>query len=203
MIQSRGTVDHPLTLLDDPARRCRVRLWRCYLAEAERALLRDALRDAPFARESPVMFGRPVTVRRESCAFGDLGRRYRYSGLVRDALPWPPALRPVLDRLEATTGERFSFALVNRYPDGDAALGWHADDEEDLAADATIASLSLGATRDFQMRLRGGRCCLSVALPEGSLLTMEGETQRHYQHRVPRRARVAEARINLTLRVMR
>lgn len=193
----------PVALLDDPARRARVRLWPRYLLAPQCDLIRCALRDAVFTRESPVMFGRPVTVRRESCAFGDPGTRYRYSGLTRDARPWPETFAPLLDGLGATLGARFTFALVNRYPDGDAALGWHTDDEDDLAPDAPIASLSLGATRDFQMRLRGGRTVLSVALEEGALLAMEGATQRYYQHRVPRRARVAGERINLTFRVMR
>ncbi|MEZ4394042.1 MAG: alpha-ketoglutarate-dependent dioxygenase AlkB [Polyangiales bacterium] len=195
--------DAPLTLLDDPARRALVRLWPAFLSPAEADELARDLADAPFEAERPVIFGRATTVRRQSCAFGDPGARYRYSGLLREAAPWPAALLTVLARLEATVGVRFTFALVNLYVDGAAALGWHADDEPDLAADQPIASLSLGATRDFQMRPRGGRTTLTVPLAHGSLLTMERETQRSYQHQVPRRARVAAPRINLTFRVMR
>lgn len=193
----------PQTLLDDRARRSLVRFWPCFLDEFECDGLSAALALAPFEAERPVIFGRAIAVRRESCAFGDPGVRYRYSGLVREAAPWPAALAAVVARLDALLGVRFNFALVNRYPDGDAALGWHADDEADLAPHRPIASLSLGATRDFQMRPRGGRTALSVALSHGSLLTMEGETQRWYQHQVPRRARVRDPRVNLTLRVMR
>lgn len=195
--------DAPLTLLDDPARRALVRLWPAFLSPDEADALARDLADAPFEAERPVIFGRAVLVRRRSCAFGDPGARYRYSGLLREAAPWPAAIVPLLARLEATVGARFTFALANLYVDGDAALGWHADDEHDLAADQPIASISLGATRDFQMRPRGGRTALTVPLTHGSLLTMERETQRSYQHQVPRRARVAAPRINLTFRVMR
>ena len=75
--------------------------------------------------------------------------------------------------------------------------------ERELVRDATIASVSLGAERDFDLRLgnAGGRCA-RTRLAHGSLLLMGGATQRHYQHPVPKRARCVEARINLTFRAM-
>jgi alkylated DNA repair dioxygenase AlkB len=140
-------------------------------------------------------------VRRRTCAFGDAGERYRYAGLERVAHPWTPALASLRDRLARATGTRFNYVLCNRYPDGDAALGWHADDEHDLVPGAPIASISLGAERDFAMRLATrGRACLTVALAHGSLLVMERDTQQYYQHQVPRRRRSREPRINLTFR---
>jgi alkylated DNA repair dioxygenase AlkB len=192
-------------LLDNPALRSRVTYDPAFLpaAEATAWMARLALA-LPLGPEAPVMFGKPILVRRTSCGIGDPGRRYRYSGIERAAAPWPDEVGPLLDRLYQRTGARFTFALCNFYPDGDVGLGWHADDEGDLARDAPIASLSLGAPRDFAMRPgRAGRACLTVALAPGSLLVMEGQTQRHYQHRVPPRVRCAEARLNLTFRVMR
>ena len=193
------------TLLDDTARGCRVTYERDFLSPAEAAQLFATLaREAPFVAEAPVIFGRPRPVRRQSCGYGEPGARYRYTGLERVATPWPAGFATLLDRLGERTGARFTFALCNLYPDGDAGLGWHADDEADLARDAPIASLSLGAERDFAMRRRGeSRACLTVPLGHGSLLVMAGATQRHYVHRVPPRVRCREARINLTFRVMR
>lgn len=160
--------------------------------------------ELPFVAESPVMFGKAITVRRRSCAIGEPGVRYRYSGLERVAHPWPEGFASLLDRVDRAAGARFNFALCNEYADGEVALGWHADDEDDLVEDAPIASLSLGATRDFALRLgSSGPSLRTIALEEGSLLIMGGATQRHYQHRVPARKRCADKRINLTFRVMK
>lgn len=193
------------TVLDDPARGCWVTYAPDFLAPAEADALLAFCRDAiAWQTESPVMFGRAVTVRRRSCAFGDPGTRYRYAGLERTADPWPPALAAVRERLSERTGARFDYVLGNLYPDGRAGLGWHADDEDDLALDAPIASVSLGAARDFALRLgKRGPAALTLRLAHGSLLVMGGATQRHYQHRVPARLRCEAPRVNLTFRRMR
>jgi alkylated DNA repair dioxygenase AlkB len=191
-------------LLDDTARRCVVTYMPHFLSEGEAGALFDALRAVtPFHAEAPVMFGRPIEVRRRTYSFGEPGTRYRYSGVERVAAPGPAELVPTVERIRARAGARFTFALCNLYPDGAAGLGWHADDERDLVAGAPIASLSLGAERDFQMRRgRKGPAVLSVSLGHGSLLVMSGATQEHYQHHVPKRARCTSPRLNLTFRVM-
>ncbi|MFO0652085.1 MAG: alpha-ketoglutarate-dependent dioxygenase AlkB [Polyangiales bacterium] len=193
------------TVLDDRARGCTITYEPDFLLrdEADRWMARLS-REAPFGVEAPVMFGKATPVRRRSCSFGDPGTRYRYSGVERVANPWPEGFSAILDALRERTGRRFTFALCNLYPDGDAGLGWHADDERDLERDAPIASLSLGAERDFAVRLgREGGACLTLPLAHGSLLIMGGALQRFYQHRVPVRARCAAPRINLTFRMMR
>jgi alkylated DNA repair dioxygenase AlkB len=192
-------------VLDDRERGCWVSYEPRFLDERESeqwfARLRDEL---PFAAESPVMFGRAITVRRRSCAIGEPGLHYRYAGVARVAQRWPEGFEVLLERVCRAARARFNFALCNEYADGDVAMGWHSDDERELASDAPIASLSLGATRDFSLRLRARDAPRkTIALEDGSLLIMGGATQRHYQHAVPRRARCARARINLTFRVMR
>jgi alkylated DNA repair dioxygenase AlkB len=159
-------------------------------------------RRAPWQAEAPVVFGVPRPVRRESCAFGLAGASYRYSGLDRVALAWPPLLEPVVARLATELGLRFDFGLCNRYPDGDAALGRHSDDERDIRPDSTIAALSLGATRDFALYERDGARVALQPLVRGSLLVMWGATQRYYQHAIPRRRRVRAQRISITFRQM-
>lgn len=196
--------DEARVVLDDRARRSRVTCSPRYLAAPEADALFEALYcDSGFAPETVVLFGQAHTTRRLSTAWGEPGTRYRYSGLERAARPWHPRLVPLVARLRASLGARFDFALCNLYPDGRAGLGWHADDERGLAAGAPIASVSLGATRDFALRLRsGGAAVATVPLGHGDLLVMEGDTQRHYHHRVPERARITTPRINLTFRVM-
>lgn len=191
-------------LLDDPATQSWVSYEPDFLPGADADALFAFLRaNAPFQAEAPVIFGKAIPVRRESCAYGDAGTRYRYSGLVRPAALWPAALLPTLERLRVQTKTPFSFVLCNHYPDGDAGLGWHSDDESDLVRGAAIASISLGAVRDFAFRKgASGKTVLTVPLAHGSLLVMGGATQQHYQHRIPERRRVTQPRINLTFRQM-
>lgn len=192
-------------VIRDAERACVVLYGEHFLSRPEAdELFKILLAETPFQKEAPVMFGRPVEVRRRTCSYGASGIRYRYSGIERVAAPWHGALRPLLDRLEERTEVRFNYALCNFYPDGEAGIGWHADDERDIEADSTIASLSLGAARDFQMRLgKKGPACATVTLAHGSILLMGGATQRYYQHQVPKRAGVTTPRINLTFRLMR
>ncbi len=193
------------TVLEDAARGCRITYEPGFLSAADADALFAALhRDTPFEREAPVMFGRPVEVRRRTFSYGEPGVRYRYSGVERVASPWHEALVPLVEALTPLTGVRFNYALCQLYPDGEAGIGWHADKERDIVADTPIASLSLGAERDFQVRLGNrGAASRSVRLAHGSLLVMGGATQRHYQHRVPKAARCRAPRINLTFRVVR
>lgn len=192
-------------VIDDVARGCWVSYEPRFVSPAECARwFERTSKELPFVAESPVIFGKAIPVRRRSCAIGEPGVRYRYSGLERVAHPWPEGFEPLLDRVCRAANTRFNFALCNEYEDGEVALGWHADDEHDLVDDAPIASLSLGATRDFAMRLgASGPALRTIALEEGSLLIMGGATQRHYQHRVPARKRCAAKRINLTFRLMK
>lgn len=196
--------DDEQLILADEERHSWVTYAPHFLAPAKaRALFDELLRSTPFEREAPIMFGRPIEVRRTTCSFGERGIRYRYAGLERVAAPWPEALLPILDELEARTGVRFNYALCQHYPDGEAGIGWHADDERDIARGAPIASLSLGAERDFQMRLgKKGPTTVTVRLAHGSLLVMGGEMQRHYHHQLPKRARCRDARVNLTFRLL-
>jgi alkylated DNA repair dioxygenase AlkB len=110
-------------------------------------------------------------------------------------------------RLEEQAGWRFNSLLLNLYRDGRDRMGWHADDEPELDPQAPIASLSLGAARDFQLRPRRPvdeeRATLTLALGDGDLLLMEAPTQQHWQHQLPARRRVSEPRLNLTFRVVR
>ncbi len=196
---------NPRVILDDVERGCRVTYEPRFLppAFADR-LFTELSQGAPWETEAPVVFGRAIEVRRRSCAFGDPGLVYRYSGLERVAHPWSEALARLVQLLASAVSTRFNFALANLYIDGDAALGWHSDDERDLERDAPIASISLGETRDFALRLRDpsarARPAITTALEHGSLLVMAGATQRLYQHRVPPRKRAAGARVSLTFR---
>ncbi len=102
------------------------------------------------------------------------------------------------------------------YRSGRDCIGWHADDERDLGNAPTILSLSLGATRDFQLRHReafpqAGQPArrpelqtVTIPLGSGSLLSMHDPTNKYWKHQLPKRggskAATIGARLNLTWR---
>lgn len=149
------------------------------------------------------MFGKTHKVPRRECFFGEHGVEYSYSGgkKMRCTGDWGP-VGPLRRYVEEATGARFNFCLVNWYADGADRIGWHADDEASIVPCSTIASVSIGATRDFVLRHRMRKLeKRAIALRHGTLFTMEGETQRHYQHCLPARKRVKGWRISLTFRL--
>jgi alkylated DNA repair dioxygenase AlkB len=176
-----------------------------YFADAfagEADALRDALlREIPWERHRIRLFGREVDSPRLSCWIGDTDAIYTYSRTRFEPHPWTPALSAIREALAARFGLHFNSVLANLYRDGRDSMGWHSDDEPELGADPVIASLSFGAVRRFRFRSRETRkVTLEIDLAHGALLVMRGATQRLYQHDLPKSARVAGARVNLTFR---
>jgi alkylated DNA repair dioxygenase AlkB len=95
--------------------------------------------------------------------------------------------------------------LVSYYRNGADYMGWHSDDEKDLGERPVIASISLGAAREFQFRHKqSSHSRESIVLEHGSLLVMHHPTNRDWKHALPKRGgthpeRIG-ARLNLTFR---
>lgn len=130
----------------------------------------------------------------------DGGISYTYSGRTMTALPLTPLLDVIRRAVEAASGARYNSVLLNQYRSGQDSIGFHADDERGVGP--TIASVSLGAERVFEMRPNrrtGGIRPVKIALGHGSLLVMAGDTQRNWKHGI-RKTDDAGMRINLTFR---
>ena len=188
-----------------------LRWWPGWLGPQAATALQDRLgAEVPWKQEAIRLFGRTHALPRLTCWMADPGCGYRYSGLRQRIEPWHPAVLELINQLELLCGCRFNAVLLNLYRDGRDAMGWHADDEPELDADAPIASLSLGASRSFRLRPKPGMPMPADAgigrtleLSHGDLLVMDPPTQRHWQHALPRRLRVHQPRLNLTFRVVR
>jgi len=156
----------------------------------------------PWRQESITLFGRTHTQPRLICWMGDAGCTYRYSGRTWEPEPWHPLVADLRSRVEELTGEWFNSVLLNLYRDGSDSMGFHADDEPELGKTPVIASLSFGAERVMHFRHRHDRSLPTrkIALPDGSLLVMRGETQANWRHAIPKTRRPAGPRINLTFR---
>lgn len=155
-------------------------------------------------QEQIKIFGKNVKIPRMQAWYGDAESKYEYSGLLMDPLPWTPLLLELKQKVENVTGKQFNSVLANLYRDGNDGMGWHADNEKELGVKPTIASLSVGQVRDFDLRHSQSGEKLRISLKNGSLLVMSGETQSHWQHAVPKRNsqkhQFLTARINLTFR---
>ncbi len=157
------------------------------------ALVRELSADTRFRADSRMMYGKRVLVPRETAARGEGMRQ-----------PWTPTLSRVRAMIEAHTGTAFDYVFINRYRDGRDAVAWHGDYEGKRDLRLVIASLSLGATRAFQLRPKKDSGLrhdpITVEVAHGDLIVMAGDTQGYWEHRVPRDPRVAGERINLTFR---
>jgi len=154
-------------------------------------------REVHWQQRGVVLFGKTYDQLRLVEWYGP--HAYCYSGLVLPPKLMPPILDAMIRRLSELTEIGLNSVLLNYYRTGNDYLGWHTDNEPGLSP--TIVSLSLGATRAFQLRRRGGptRDCFELDLSAGSLLILGGELQKTHLHQVPRRSG-AGPRINLTFR---
>jgi len=165
-------------------------------------LLSDLSATVFWTRPRVTIFGRQVDSPRLAAWYGDRESTYRYSGLVNKPLPWLPELLEIRHCVQQYLEVRFDGVLLNFYRTGQDSMGWHSDDEKELGENPVIASVSLGASRRFLLRHR--RCSdlpvHEVMLDHGSLLLMQGTTQKNWRHSVPRMRNQDSPRLNLTFR---
>jgi alkylated DNA repair dioxygenase AlkB len=116
-------------------------------------------------------------------------------------LTWSPPLIDVKAKLEDSCVTRFNSVLLNYYRDQQDSMGWHSDDEAELGSAPIIASLTLGASREFAFKHKTRKeLRYKIKLSHGSLLVMQGTTQAHWLHAIAKEKEPIGARINLTFR---
>ncbi|MDM7861714.1 alpha-ketoglutarate-dependent dioxygenase AlkB [Alteromonas sp. ASW11-36] len=146
------------------------------------------------------LYGKEHLIPRQQCWYGDSGAVYQYSGLDLTPLPWTEELQALKQACESASDAQFNSVLANWYQHGQHSMGMHSDDEPELGAQPTIASLSLGAERNFIFKHKRDKTRHSVLLEHGSLLIMAGMTQDHWQHGLNKTVKPIGGRINLTFR---
>ncbi|KAK9383542.1 uncharacterized protein V2V93DRAFT_362079 [Kockiozyma suomiensis] len=154
---------------------------------------------------------------------------YRYNGApISDVRPFTNTMELVKAKVEELvarelasrprqqyqTPDRWSaeVAFCNNYAGAHEGVGYHADRLTYHGPQPVIASLSLGATREFRLREASPTAntpTYALHLPHNSLLVMHAPCQEQYKHTVMR-ARCVEphpvsgnARINITFRMYR
>ncbi|WP_042302144.1 alpha-ketoglutarate-dependent dioxygenase AlkB family protein [Paraburkholderia kururiensis] len=168
-------------------------------AEASRAL-GDVIAQTTWQQDTIGTPAGRVPLPRLTAWQGEPDAVYVYSGIRNVPQPWVPAVAALKAAAEAACGVRFNSVLLNRYRSGTDSMGWHADREPELGQEPVIASVSLGATRRFDLRHNATGVVRSFQLKSGSLLVMRGTTQAEWRHRVPKAPDVRGERVNLTFR---
>ena len=164
-------------------------------------LLNSLYESINWKQEKIRIFGKWVKQPRLSAWYGDDGKQYSYSGITLEAKQWIEPLLKIKNKIQSITNSEFNSGLLNYYRDGEDSMGWHRDNEKELGLQPVIGSISLGATRTFNMQhIKEKELKLSLELPTGSCLLMRGSTQHFWKHSVPKDSNCISPRLNITFR---
>jgi len=158
------------------------------------------LNSIDWKHDEAIIFGKHLFTKRKAAWYGDQPYAYTYSKTTKVALPWTAELLELKQMAEKITGIRSNSCLLNLYHNGTEGMAYHSDDEFALGPRPEIASFSFGAERKFLFKHKQNGELVSMVLEHGSLLTMEGETQKYWLHRLPQSKKIIKPRINLTFR---
>jgi alkylated DNA repair dioxygenase AlkB len=122
--------------------------------------------------------------------------------------PWSarsgePLEPPILEEIRRVLSDRYDRAFdsvgFNLYRDGRDSVAWHADHIAPEIEDPIVVLVSLGEPRRFLLRPKGGGASRAFLLGHGDLLVTGGQTQRTWEHSVPKVSR-AGPRISVAYR---
>lgn len=159
------------------------------------ALFADLLTAVPWRAEQRTMYDRVI----------DVPRLVSFCDLTTEPPPHPgiAKLRRRLNDIYAgELGEPFTTAGFCLYRDGSDSVAWHGDTiGRSRTEDTMVAVVSLGASRVFALRPRGGGASLRLPQNHGDLVVMGGSCQRTWEHAVPKTSVPIGPRISVQFRV--
>lgn len=143
---------------------------------------------------------------RRECFFSSIGKPYTYGSGDGMRTYYPKAAPAMMDHLtkaaEEALGCKFELCFANGYAGARQALGWHADDSDEIDDGRPIAVMSLGAAREIWTKPKGGDASTveKILLPSGSLFVMKPGMQDTHVHKIPKHDRECGFRVSLTWR---
>lgn len=144
-----------------------------------------------------VVCGRRCKTARLQQAFGV---SYKFSGAISVAKEIPEFLKPLMEAMSSKYNCNFNGLLINWYRNGEDFISEHSDNEKDLKPLTPILTVSLGAERDFVLRDKISKVRTITRLQHNSVFVMGGTSQQTHTHGLPKRKRVADFRISITMR---
>ena len=137
------------------------------------------------------------------------GLPYSYGTTVHPAAPYPdlPLFTDIATSIQQEvadfTLENYS-CLVTHYKEGSVGIPSHQDNEDCIADDSEIITISLGARRTLRLRNVVGRIRdETLELTHGSVYAMSKKSQSQWQHGIAPDRNISDGRLSLTFRKMR
>ena len=172
-----------------------------YSPEEANKILKELISSTPWKQEYINIMGKVSPIPRLTYWYSRDSKPYKYSGIKVQPIPYTKLITDIAKKIEDKTNLNFNSVLLNYYRDGNDSVSWHADDEKSLGSQVNIASISIGAERDFQFKRKDGNGeRQKITLTNGSLLVMHSPIQEFWLHQVPKRKKINEPRVNLTFR---
>jgi alkylated DNA repair dioxygenase AlkB len=157
------------------------------------------------------IMGRKFMIPRKQTAFGVKNTTYNFSGSSVKVNDWDKnyknenteevaqLTRFIASRLTDKFGQKFNYALINKYLDEKSKIGYHTDDEKDLCSKSMILGISLGQERQIYFKHKTGEV-IKVNLPHNSLMIMNYPTNLNWKHSIPSSKIKMKPRVSLTFR---
>lgn len=171
-------------------------------SQVSEQILQELLGCIDWKNDEVMMFGKQITTKRKVAWYADAGLSYTYAGKRKEPLCWTPLLRSIKEVVQKQTGAVYNSCLLNLYHNGEEGMSWHRDNEKEIVAESSIASLSFGATRKFAFKKVDGSEKVNLLLSNGSLLDMRGAIQHNWYHALLTTKKIQELRVNLTFRLL-
>ncbi|WP_347173805.1 alpha-ketoglutarate-dependent dioxygenase AlkB family protein [Polaribacter uvawellassae] len=160
------------------------------------------LSEIEWKNDEAVIFGKRIITKRKVAWYGDTDYYYNYSNVTKQALVFTEALLALKEIVEKESNATYNSCLLNLYHSGEEGMAWHSDGEKMLKKNGEIASLTLGAERNFSFKHKSTKQKIDLVLERGSLLVMKDTTQTNWLHRLPPTKLIKTPRINLTFRTI-
>jgi alkylated DNA repair dioxygenase AlkB len=117
-----------------------------------------------------------------------------------DPNPIPNFLVPLKELVEEELKTNFNFMLFTKYRNEQDSITFHSDDEKFLGPNPTIASITIGFTRDFLLKEKSTGNIESFNLQHGDLFVMQNNCQSDYQHAIKKQKHRCYPRYSITFR---
>ncbi|MBS1593513.1 MAG: alpha-ketoglutarate-dependent dioxygenase AlkB [Bacteroidetes bacterium] len=161
--------------------------------------LHEFIHTVPWEQRRVMMYGREVLTPRLTAWYGEAADYPAHDRPL--AHLWTAGLLDIRARTELLAGTTFDAVLLNYYRDQNDSVSWHDDEDRTPGKNRIVASVSIGAERVFDIRLKADhRQKTSILLQNGSYLLMKGDFQSKYEHRIAKTTKATGPRINLTFR---
>jgi alkylated DNA repair dioxygenase AlkB len=136
-------------------------------------------------------------LQRDRRLFDTTFREPRLTAEYRSLCSAPKALMDAARVLSYHYEIQYDSLWLNLYRNGQDSTGWHRDRFSCRRSECIVPVLTLGASRRFVMKPRGGGSSVSFKPGSGDLIVMGGRCQEDWLHGVPKESGIAERRISV------